>query len=155
MLTGKNVVIVKGDKSTPAVVKEYDRVYLEFGPVDALESFTKTSDGKELAIEGKVWTGSRPAPKTSATPVNELVEQALAYFQAEYPKENPYHSFLGAASYGADLWRRNKIQADIRPAKPVDRSASITKMAKMLVALNPKMSMEKAIAVATAASSEE
>jgi len=52
MLEGKNVVIIKGDKNTPAVVTEYNRVYLEYGPSDPLEDFTKTSDGKTLQVDG-------------------------------------------------------------------------------------------------------
>ena len=151
MLTGKNVVIIKGDKDTPTVVQEYDRVYLEFSTSDPTESFGKTSEGKDLQVDGKTWAGVRPAGSVSKAPVEQLVTEALAYFQTEFPKANPYNSLLEAASYGADLWKRNSIQASLRPSKPVDKQAAITKMAKLLMAMNPKLTLAKATLAATAA----
>ena len=155
MLTGKNVVIVKGDKNTPTVIKEYDRAYLEFGPTDETETYQKTSDGKDVAIDGKTWSGVRPKLAVSTTPVAELVEQALGYFKTEFPAVDAYISLLRAASYGADLWKRNSIQADLRPSKPVDKTAAIAKMAKLLMAMNPKLTLAKATAAATAACESE
>ena len=155
MLTGKNVVIIKGDSQTPTVVKQYDRVYLEYAATDKTETFEKTSEGKTLQVDGANWQGVRPSLAISAAPVEDLVSEALAYFTSRYPKANPYNTLLEAASYGADLWERNTIQAELRPSKPIDQGAAIAKMVKVLMALNPKLTMVKSTAVATAAAASE
>ena len=155
MLKGKNVVIIKGEKGTAPTVTEYDRIYLEFGEGDPVESYTKTTDGKDLTLNGAVWQGVRPKNATSTAKVEDLMADALAYFKGEYPSANAYLTLLEAASYGSDLWKRNKIQSELRPSKPVDKQAAIAKMAKLLMAMNPKLTLAKATAAATAASESE
>jgi hypothetical protein len=155
MLKGKNIVIVKGDKNTPTLIQEYDRVYLEFGEKDTLEKFSKTSEGKDVQLNGAKWEGLRPAESVTKTDVANLMTEALAHFSEKYPKTNSYVSLLKAASYGDDLATRNAIQANIRPGKPVDKGASIVKMAKMLMAMNPKLTLAKATLIATAATEQD
>lgn len=140
MLTGKNLVLVKGQEP-----KEYDRVYLEFGPQDKVESYSKTQDGKDVLIGGKKWEGTRPASeRTEHTNSEELVEAAVAYFSERYPTHkddagkdvpnDPWLILLEAASYGADLWVRNEIQGKIRPGKPKDKGKALDAMVKNLLA---------------------
>lgn len=168
MLKGKNVVIVKGEKGTPSTVEEYTRVYLEFSDQpadmsavegkpftgDATEEFEKTSEGKDLEVNGQIWKGIRPKEKNSLAKTAQLMGEALHFFAERYPSDNPYNTLLSAASYGNDLWERNRIQAGLRPSKPIDKGAAIAKMVKVLMSLNPKMSLSKATAVAAAASEE-
>jgi hypothetical protein len=178
MLKGKNVVIVKGDKTTRTVIREYERVYLTHGAGDETESFEKTNDGKALlmsaefdwigvdglplpadALTNKPWEGIRPKGKTKYKP-DTLVPEALAYMAEVYPgteKEpaDTYGLLLKGADYGADLWARNNLQADIRPKAPVDRESSIKKAVKLFMAMNPKLTLARATAMATAAADAE
>lgn len=162
MLTGKNVVIVKGEKGTLPIMKDYDRVYLEFASTDKLEEYQKTTEGKDLLNpDGSIWKGLKPAEdKTASKDVGALVTEACNFLKDKYPgtAENPNDGWLlllEAASYGQDLWERNAIQAGLRPSKPIDKNAAIAKMVKLLKSLNPKMSDAKALAVATAATEDD
>ena len=175
MLKGKNVVIIKGEKGTPPIVTDYDRVYLENASTDKLEEYEKTSDGKPLEVAGKVWKGTKPAGETTV-PAEDLLPEALGYFQATYPisadklkdktpeqvgqlqSNHAWMLLLEAASYGNDLWTRNKIQSDVRPSKPIDEATAVEKAVKLVMSLNPKLTREKALVIAkamTAASTEE
>ena len=156
MLTGKNVVIVKGDNGVQTVV-EYDRVYLEFGSSDILESYNKTSGGNDLVVNGKKWEGTRPVGDTSKTDVEVLVQDAIAYFTAKDSKTNPWLQLLHAASYGDDLFVRGAVQAKVRPSKPLDLQKAREAMAKKMVASGMAKTIEgamKKIAAMEAADTE-
>lgn len=170
MITGKNVVIVKNEDKTLTVVG-YDRVYLEFGPGDPLETYGKTVDGKDLTVDGKVWEGTKPKNDltldTSDAGIAALVQAAVDHFNgledaklaldATYKPINGWLIFLEAASYGADLWSRNKLQSNMRPSKPVDKAKAREAMAKKMVASGMAKSLEgayKKIAAMEAAEDE-
>lgn len=104
----------------------------------------------------------RPAAAETTAPASDLVPEALAYFQEKFPvdaaklkhiiyqdgkevsvdlapedqaqvKSNyAWLMLLSAASYGADLWTRNWIQASIRPTKPITEEDARAKLAKTL-----------------------
>src|SRR5205823_6656232 len=120
------------------------------------------------------WKGTRPAGDSTA-PISELLEQALNRLVERYPlnqdteefkklsddakKEKvenyPYRVLLSAADYGSDLWMRNEIQSKLAPSKPLDKESGVAKMAKLLMAMNSKLSLEKATAIAKATAETE
>lgn len=125
MLVCKDIVLTAG-KAT-----EYDRVYLEYGPNDPVETFGKTHKGEAVKLDGKEWQGTRPKNAVTTHAATELLEQAIQYFAQKYPaQKDAWITSLEAQSYGADLWVRNALQADL---KPVDKSAAIEAAAKNLV----------------------
>src|SRR5438105_9142164 len=147
MLTGKNLVMLEGKPG-----REYGREYLTHGPTDETETYPKTSKGKTVQIEvdGKLqdWAGIRPKGD-SKVPVTELVQEALNRLSVRYPMKNadkatdeekanyPWRLFLSAADYGADLWMRGEIQADIAPTKPISKEDGIKKAVKLLGQMHP------------------
>lgn len=149
MFIGKNVVLVKGQEP-----QEYNRVYLEYGPNDPTESYSKTVEGKDVTVGGKKWEGVRPKNDVTVHDTTELLEAALAHFQKTYPthkdadgKEvpnDPMFVLLQAASYGADLWERNTLQGKIRPGKPKDEAKATETILKNLVASGMAPNMEVA-----------
>lgn len=154
MLVGKNVVIIKGEKGTLPIMKDYDRVYLEFASTDELAEYTKTTEGKDLTFtdpEGKsqIWKGLKPKNDITSAKPEDLVSDALAFFKQKYPgtiekPTDPWLTLLEAASYGQDLWERNTIQANLRPGKPMDKNAAILKAFKMYKMVNPKTKLSDA-----------
>jgi hypothetical protein len=155
MLIGKDLKVIKGEKGTATQYLEYDRVYLEYGPGDTLEAFSKTDSGKPIQINGKEWQGTHPAEKVSKAPVKDLIEQATNYLQARFPTSNPFLTLLEAASKQADLWTRNEMDLAYRSPKPVDKDAVILKFANSLMKMNPKLTLEKALAKAKIAAEED
>ncbi len=161
MTSGKNLVMVEGKPG-----REYDRIYLTHGPTDETEIYGKTAKGKPVLNEdGSEWKGTRPKGD-SKSEVSELVKDAMNHLISRYPlkdadkatevqvKEYPFRLLLEAADYGADLWMRNEIQADLAGSKPIDKAAGIKKLAKTLMAMNPKLTEEKAIKLATVMSED-
>lgn len=155
MLIGKDLKVIKGEKGTATQYLEYDRVYLEYGPGDTLEAFSKTDSGKPIQINGKEWQGTHPAEKVSKASVKDLIEQATNYLQARFPTSNPFLTLLEAASKQADLWTRNEMDLAYRSPKPVDKDAVILKFANSLMKMNPKLTLEKALVKAKIAAEED
>lgn len=161
MLYGKNIVMVDGKPG-----KEYQREYFTHAETDEVENYGKTSKGHPVKNpDGTEWQGIRPKGNSKAS-VNELLQSAVDRLVERYPlkgenltedqkKEHPLRLLLEAVDYGADLWQRGEIQASLNVGKPIDKQAGIAKLAKTLQAMNPKLSAEKALKMATAMSEDE
>ncbi len=158
MLKGKNLAQLKELKV------EYDKVYLDFGPKDQLEKFTRKSDGVPIELEkGKVWEGLQPMNPISVHTPEELYNQAIDYFSGKYPeKETLEMAVVGSdgkksfstaerevsalirllqrSTVGEDFQVRNQA---LEAAKPFDRLSAIANTAKDMRKAYPKWSEEK------------
>lgn len=143
MLTGKNVVLIKDQ--APIV---YDRIYLENAQSDPTETYPKTQNGKPVQIDGKEFQAVRPTAASTVNP-ETLVQEAIAWFQQTYPgttekPSNPWVTLLEAASYGADLWKRNELQGISRPKQPKSEEKAKADILKNLLAAGMAKNLEDA-----------
>lgn len=124
-----DLVVVKNEKNEMVSTEVYQRVYLAYGPNDAIEEKAVTAGSKSV--------GTKQVPKESKSvhDPNELFTEAIAWLQKEKPKSDPLIVLLGEAEYGLDLAARASIRNRIAPSKPIDEDKTVEKAAKMLLAL--------------------
>jgi hypothetical protein len=166
MLFGRNIGIKEDLKV------EYQRPYFEFGPNDPLNPLTKTTGGKPLEYNGKVWEGTEPALPVSVTAEeNELLDETLTWLGNKFPSEVKYTPLVQDKDgkwiqqkndKGEVLVETKKVSGihyllhyageginwDIRKealdaAKPLDVEASLNKMRKEMKLQHPDWSEAK------------
>jgi hypothetical protein len=159
MLTGKNVVIIKGEGSQYTAIP-FDRQYLEYGLTDKLIS-VDTKVNKELCKlpDGTVFQKVVPeADITAIKDVPSLVQEAVNLCATDASTLANYKNIenagwlwlLRCASDGRDLWQRAQIGRDNRPKAAVDPAVARAKYATAMIAeaasRGKVLTMEKALA---------
>lgn len=140
MLICKGIVVTKDAKGDLSALKAYDRVYLNFGPNDEIETVDKTVNGK------KVGDVTRPKGDRSVHAPQDLMRDALTFLQSKFPKSDPVGILLESADYGLDLKAQAPIRQSITPGKPIDEDKATEKTAKLLVAMGKFPTLDAATA---------
>jgi hypothetical protein len=143
MLKCKDIVFLRAKGSDKleglskfAVIKEYIRYYLNYGPDDPIVERPKTADNVDLGMT------TVPAADKSIYDEDTLFAQAIDYFKTVRGKERPMTALLDALDYGANLQARPSMK------EPEDEDKAYEDAAKKLLnAKNSKFkSLEEAIA---------
>jgi len=98
-------------------------VFLNHGSTDPVETLeNKVEDeGKPASVKSYV----QPKDEISTVEPETLFSEAVEYFQAKYPKENPILKILTRATDGEN----QQLKEEVRPGKQIDESAEVEKMA--------------------------
>ena len=140
MLTGKNVVLIKGEGDNYRAVV-YPRIYLEFASSDPVENYTKTTGKKPITLpDGSEFVGVRPANDFSLAEdkllMTEALNQAALDIQGSEDltkaKASAWKLLLSYASYGRDLKDNARIRSEESGPATVDPAVTKARMLKSL-----------------------